>query len=85
MQDGCDILDVGQNPLAPERWKSEVDEELSRLLPVVENLRVKPSDRHSLDLILTKLKTARTCLAEGAQVIPMTSGAFAMIQPWQAR
>jgi dihydropteroate synthase len=68
MQDGCDILDVGAESTRPGAVEISVDEELSRLLPVVKTLReAMPNVILSIDTY--KAETARTCLAEGAQVI----------------
>jgi dihydropteroate synthase len=68
LQDGCDILDLGAESTRPGAATISVDEELSRLLPVVRTLREDmPNVILSIDTY--KAETARVCLAEGAQII----------------
>lgn len=68
MQDGCDILDLGAESTRPGASAISVDEELSRLLPVVRTLREEmPNAILSIDTY--KAETAHTCLAEGAHII----------------
>lgn len=68
MQDGCDILDLGAESTRPGAVEIGAQEELSRLLPVVQTLREKmPNVVLSIDTY--KAETARVCLAEGAHII----------------
>jgi len=68
IQDGCDILDLGAESTRPGATAISVDEELSRLLPVVRALREEiPNVILSIDTY--KAETARVCLAEGAHII----------------
>lgn len=68
MQDGCDILDLGAESTRPGAVEIGAQEELSRLLPVVQTLREEmPNVVLSIDTY--KAETARICLAEGAHII----------------
>ena len=68
IQDGCDILDLGAESTRPGATAISVDEELSRMLPVVRALREEmPNVILSIDTY--KAETARVCLAEGAHII----------------
>ncbi len=68
MQDGCDILDLGAESTRPGAVEIGAQEELSRLLPVVQTLREEmPNVVLSIDTY--KAETARVCLAEGAHII----------------
>ena len=68
IQDGCDILDLGAESTRPGAAAISADEELSRLLPVVQSLREEmPNTLLSIDTY--KAETARVCLAEGAHII----------------
>jgi dihydropteroate synthase len=68
IQDGCDILDIGAESTRPGATPISVENELSRLLPVVKTLR-----KDMPDVILSvdtyKAETAKACLAEGAHII----------------
>ena len=68
IQDGCDILDLGAESTRPGAAAIGAEEELSRLLPVVQSLREELPDA-ILSIDTYKAETARVCLGEGAQII----------------
>lgn len=68
LQDGCDILDIGAESTRPGAAAISADEEIKRLLPVLETLREELPDA-LLSIDTYKAETARVCLAEGAQII----------------
>lgn len=68
IQDGCDILDLGAESTRPGAAAIGAEEELSRLLPVVQSLREELPDA-ILSIDTYKAETARVCLAEGAHII----------------
>jgi len=68
IQDGCDILDLGAESTRPGAAAIGAEEELSRLLPVVQSLREELPDA-ILSIDTYKAETAWVCLAEGAHII----------------
>ena len=68
IQDGCDILDIGAESTRPGATPISVENELSRLLPVVKTLRKDMPDV-ILSIDTYKAETAKACLAEGAHII----------------
>lgn len=68
MRDGCDILDVGAESTRPGAATISTDEEITRLLPVVEALREELPDA-LLSIDTYKSETARVCLEKGAHII----------------
>ncbi len=68
LQDGCDILDIGAESTRPGAAAISADEEIKRLLPVLETLREELPDA-LLSIDTYKAETARVCLAEGAHII----------------
>ncbi len=68
MQDGCDILDLGAESTRPGATTISSEDELSRLLPVVQSLR-EEMPKVILSIDTYKAETARICLAEGADII----------------
>ena len=65
--DGADIIDVGGESTRPNAAPLSVDEELRRVIPVVETLRKEISIPLSIDTY--KLKVAREALDVGANMI----------------
>ena len=64
---GADILDIGGESSRPGAIPVELDEELRRVLPVVERLLAKVNVPLSVDTC--KAGVARACLAAGAHII----------------
>lgn len=71
--DGADILDIGGESTRPGAAAVSLDEELRRVLPVVEVLAARVAVPISVDT--TKSGVARACLAAGASIINDISGA----------
>jgi dihydropteroate synthase len=71
MQDGADIVDVGGEATNPRATPITADEELRRVLPVVERL-VAAGATVSIDT--TKARVARAAIASGARIINDVSG-----------
>jgi dihydropteroate synthase len=71
--DGADILDIGGESTRPGAAPVSLDEELRRVLPVVEALATRVAVPISVDT--TKSGVARACLQAGASIINDISGA----------
>lgn len=69
---GADILDIGGESTRPYSDPVAVDEELSRVLPVVERLAEATDVPISIDT--SKSRVARECMAAGAQIINDVTG-----------
>jgi dihydropteroate synthase len=67
VEQGADLLDIGGESSRPGAQPVPVDEELRRVLPVVEQLAGRCPVPISIDT--SKAEVARACLAAGAQVI----------------
>ena len=67
IQDGADLLDIGGESSRPGATPVLVEEELFRVLPVVERLAAQSSVPLSIDTY--KAEVARRCLEAGAQII----------------
>jgi dihydropteroate synthase len=65
--DGADLLDVGGESTRPGAHPVDADEELSRVLPVVERLAAVAPEGLSIDT--TKSAVARRALEAGARVV----------------
>jgi dihydropteroate synthase len=66
-QQGADILDIGGESSRPGATPVPLDEELRRVLPVVERLAAQTSVLLSVDTC--KAEVARACLAAGARIV----------------
>jgi len=73
LADGADLLDIGGESTRPGAVRPSVDEELSRVLPVVEVLAREA--RVSVDTMRSEV--AREALAAGAAVVNDVSGGLA--------
>ncbi len=71
--EGADLLDIGGESTRPGAAPVSLDEELRRVLPVVEALASRVTVPISVDT--TKSGVARACLAAGASIINDISGA----------
>jgi dihydropteroate synthase len=67
IEDGADMLDIGGESSRPGADPVSVDEELRRVLPVIESLRAQTSLPISVDT--TKAYVAREALRAGASII----------------
>lgn len=73
LADGADILDVGGESTRPYSEPVSAEEELRRVIPVIEELlRQRPEALISIDT--SKLAVARAALAAGAQIINDVTG-----------
>jgi dihydropteroate synthase len=72
VESGADILDIGGESTRPYSAPVGLDEELRRVVPVVERLVEATSVPVSIDT--SKSRVARECLAAGAQIINDVTG-----------
>jgi dihydropteroate synthase len=70
--EGADILDIGGESTRPGSKPVSVEEELSRVIPVIEALRSRLRIPISIDT--TKSEVARAAVAAGAEIINDISG-----------
>jgi dihydropteroate synthase len=73
IEDGADLLDIGGESTRPGSEKVSLDEELRRVLPVVEALSSRVSVPLSIDT--TKAEVARRAIDAGASIVNDISGA----------
>ena len=78
IEEGADILDLGAESTRPGALPVSGEEELSRLVPVLEKLRQRTDIPISIDT--TKPQVARACLEKGADIINDVSG----LRPFRA-
>lgn len=69
--EGADILDVGGEATNPRAKPIDADEELRRVLPVIEQLAAAG---HTVSVDTTKAAVARAAVAAGAQIVNDVSG-----------
>jgi dihydropteroate synthase len=67
VREGADLLDIGGESTRPGATAVPLDEELSRVLPVVRGLAARTSVPLSIDT--SKAEVARQCLAAGAHIV----------------
>jgi dihydropteroate synthase len=67
--DGADILDIGGEATSPRAEPIDADEELRRVIPVIEGLRGR-----ALSIDTTKAEVARAAIAAGATIVNDVSG-----------
>jgi dihydropteroate synthase len=73
LDDGADIIDVGGESTRPGAQPISADDELARVLPVIERLaRVRPNAVVSIDTV--KSSVARAALDAGAHIVNDVSG-----------
>ncbi len=65
--DGADIIDLGGESTRPDAPEVSAEEELARLLPVLD--RLPPNERVMLSIDTAKAKVARAALERGAVII----------------
>lgn len=70
--DGADILDIGGESTRPGSEKVSLDEELGRVIPIVEALAARTSVPLSVDT--TKAEVARQAVEAGASIVNDISG-----------
>lgn len=66
IDEGADIIDIGGESTRPGSEFVSIEEELRRVIPVIEQLAAKPSVPISIDT--TKAPVARAALAAGAEI-----------------
>ena len=71
--DGADILDIGGESTRPGAAKVDADEEVRRVIPLIEKLA--PQLKTPLSVDTTKAQVARAALEAGADIINDISGA----------
>jgi dihydropteroate synthase len=72
IEDGADIIDIGGESTRPGADPVDVDEEIRRTVPVIEQLRQQTSVPISIDT--TKAAVAKEALAAGATIVNDISG-----------
>ena len=72
VEEGADVIDVGGESTRPMAVKIPLQEELDRVLPVIQRIRNEFSVPVSIDT--TKSEVARFAVAEGASIINDVSG-----------
>lgn len=72
IEDGADIIDVGGESTRPGADTVDVDEEIRRTVPVIEQLRQQTSVPISIDT--TKAAVAKEAIAAGATIVNDISG-----------
>jgi dihydropteroate synthase len=84
LQQGADLIDVGGESTRPGADRPSVEEELRRVLPVVEALTAEGA---VVSIDTMRAEVARQAVAGGAQVVNDVSGgvADAEMVPWVAR
>ncbi len=73
VQQGADIIDIGGQSTRPGAKQITIEEELERIIPVIETLRQQSSVVISVDT--TRVEVARQAIAVGADIINDISGA----------
>ncbi|HEX3696830.1 MAG TPA: dihydropteroate synthase [Polyangia bacterium] len=72
--EGADWIDVGGESTRPRSQPVAQDEEIARVVPVIEGLRRRLGDRVRLSIDTYKAGTARAAIAAGATVVNDISG-----------
>src|SRR5713226_1615102 len=72
IDEGADIIDVGGESTRPGSEFVSVEEELRRVIPIIERLTASASIPISIDT--TKSSVARAALQAGAEIVNDTSG-----------
>lgn len=72
ISDGADIIDIGGESTRPGSSRVSVDEELSRVVPVIEGISKRFDFPVSIDT--SKSEVARAALAVGAEIVNDVSG-----------
>ena len=72
IEDGADIIDIGGESTRPGAHTVDVDEEIRRTVPVIEQLRQQTSVPISIDT--TKAAVAKEAIAAGATIVNDISG-----------
>lgn len=78
-KDGADVLDIGGQSTRPQAEDVALEEELRRVIPVIQAIRQGASDFAPMDTLIsvdtTKAAVARAAIAAGANIINDISGA----------
>ena len=72
VEEGANIIDIGGESTRPGAEAVELEEELSRTIPIIEAIRLKSNCLISIDTY--KSKVAKTALAAGADMVNDISG-----------
>lgn len=72
VEEGADLLDIGGESTRPGATPVEAEEELRRILPVIEGLRARSAVPISIDTM--KARVAAAAMAAGADIINDISG-----------
>ena len=76
IDEGADILDIGGESTRPGATPVSADEEIARVVPLIEKLRAhRSAEKIALSIDTTKSKVARAALNAGADIINDISGA----------
>lgn len=80
IENGADILDIGGESTRPGAAEVSEDEEIRRVVPLIEELAARVAVPISIDT--TKSSVARRALTAGASIVNDISGATADAQMW---
>lgn len=72
ISEGADIIDIGGESTRPHSTRISADEEINRVVPIIEAIRKRFDVPISIDT--TKTKVAREAVAAGAEIINDISG-----------
>lgn len=73
LQEGADVLDIGGESTRPGAQAVDAQEELRRVLPVIQGLR-RQAPRAALSIDTTKAQVAQAALRAGADIVNDVSG-----------
>lgn len=74
LEEGADIVDIGGESTRPGSEFVSAEEELSRVLPVIEEIRKKLGDKIVISIDTNKANVARHALEKGANIINSIGG-----------
>jgi len=74
LEDGADIIDIGGESTRPGSEPVTVEEELSRVIPVIKAIRKELGDKFLISIDTYKSQVAKAALDEGADIVNDISG-----------
>ncbi len=74
LEDGADIVDIGGESTRPGSEPVTVEEELSRVIPVIKAIRKELGDKFLISIDTYKSQVAKAALDEGADIVNDISG-----------
>jgi dihydropteroate synthase len=74
IESGADVLDIGGQSTRPQAEDVSLEEELRRVIPVIQALRTRPAGQTLISVDTTKAALARAAIAAGADIVNDISG-----------